>query len=179
MLSAHVQNTTIVSFCLFLFTLMGILIVFLWVILLLRFSIDEYLLFLHAYLTHIRMLSGTLISSSLHPLCGGGDLLFLPSPPAAATCFCSHLKIPTRIISKYSQYAYWPWGIRLVNFFFSFFSFFNKIQDGRQNPVAHAKARTASSICFMFGLNERPYSGRELKSCWCDSGDKNFDFFTF
>ena len=28
LLSAHVQNTTIVSFCLFLFTLMGILIVF-------------------------------------------------------------------------------------------------------------------------------------------------------
>ena len=28
LLSAHVRNTTIVSFCLFLFTLMGILIVF-------------------------------------------------------------------------------------------------------------------------------------------------------
>ena len=26
------------------------------------------------------------------------------------------------------------------NFFFSFFSFFNKIQDGRQNPMAHARA---------------------------------------
>ena len=39
---------------------------------------------------------------SLHPLCGGGDLLFLLSPPAAAaTCFCSHLTTPTRIISKY------------------------------------------------------------------------------
>ena len=46
---------------------------------------------------------------SLHPLCGGGDLLFLLGPPAAATCFCSHSKIPTRIISKYLQYAYWPW----------------------------------------------------------------------
>ena len=46
--------------------------------------------------------------SSLHPLCGGGDLLFLLSPPAAAaaTCFCSHSKTPTRIISKYLQYAY-------------------------------------------------------------------------
>ena len=58
---------------------------------------------------------------SLHPLlCGGGDLLFLLSPPAAAaaaTCFCSHAKTPTRIISKYLQYAYWPWGICLVNFF--------------------------------------------------------------
>ena len=29
-------------------------------------------------------------------------------------------------------------GICLVNFFFAFFSFFNKIQ-GRQNPIAHAK----------------------------------------
>ena len=65
MLSAHVQNTTIVSLCLFLFTLMGILIVFLWVILLLRFSINEYLLFLYAYFTHTRMLSGAL--SLLNP----------------------------------------------------------------------------------------------------------------
>ena len=31
----------------------------------------------------------------------------------------------------------------------------------------------------MFGLKERPYSGRELKSFWCDSDNKNFDFFTF
>ena len=37
----------------------------------------------------------------------------------------------------------------------------------------------ASSICFMFGLKERPYSGRELKSFWCDSDNKNFDIFTF
>ena len=67
----------------------------------------------------------------------------------------------------------------LSGIFFAFFSFFNKIQDGRQNPMAHARARTASSICFMFSLNERPYSGRELKSFWCDSDNKNFDFFTF
>ena len=73
---------------------------------------------------------------SLHPLCGGGDLLFLLNPHAAA-CFCSHSKTPTRIISKYLQYAYWPWGICSVNFFFAFFSFFNKIQ-GRKNPIAHA-----------------------------------------
>ena len=64
-------------------------------------------------------------------------------------------------------------------FFFAFFSFFNKIQDGRQNPMAHATAWTASSICFMFGLKERPYPGRELKSFWCDSDNKNFAFFTF
>ena len=91
----------------------------------------------------------------------------LLSPPAAATCFCSHSKTPTRIISKYLQYAYWPWGICLVNFFFAFFSFFNKIQDNRQNPMAHARAQTASSICYMFRLKEKPYPGRELKSFWC------------
>ena len=45
--------------------------------------------------------------------------------------------------------------------------------------MTHARARTASSICFMFGLNERPYSGRELKSFWCDSDNKNFDFLRF
>ena len=63
--------------------------------------------------------------------------------------------------------------------FFAFFSFFNKIQDGRQNPMAQARAQTASSICFMFGLKERPYPGRELKSFRCDSDNKNFYFFTF
>ena len=57
---------------------------------------------------------------SPHPLCGGGDLLFLLRPPAAATCFCSHSKTPTRIISKYPQYANWPWGIGLVIFFLRF-----------------------------------------------------------
>ena len=31
----------------------------------------------------------------------------------------------------------------------------------------------------MFGLNERPYAGCELKSFGCDSANKNFDFFTF
>ena len=33
---------------------------------------------------------------SLLPLCGGEDILFLPSPPFA-TCFCSHWKTPARI----------------------------------------------------------------------------------
>ena len=37
-----------------------------------------------------------------------------------AFCFCSHSKTPARIISKYLQYAYWPWGICLVNFFLRF-----------------------------------------------------------
>ena len=45
--------------------------------------------------------------------------------------------------------------------------------------MAQAKAQTASLICFMFGLRERPYPGRELKSFWCYSDNKNFDFFTF
>ena len=76
--------------------------------------------------------------------------MFIKSPPtmwwwrlivfAATTCFCSHSKTPTQIISKYLQYAYWPWGICLVKFFFVFYSFFNKILDGRQNPMAHARA---------------------------------------
>ena len=43
--------------------------------------------------------------------------------------------------------------------------------------MAHARTQTASSICFMSGLKERPYSGRELKSFWCDFDNKNFDFF--
>ena len=73
---------------------------------------------------------------SLHPLCGGGDLLFLLSPPAgaaAATCFCSHSKTPTRSISKYLQYAYWPWGICLVNFFLRL-------------PVSSTKSKMAAEI---------------------------------
>ena len=75
----------------------------------------------------------TTLSLSLHPLCGGGDLLFLLSPPAAAsTCFCSHSKTPTRIISKYLQYAYWPWGIWLVIFFFCIFQFLKQNPNGRQ-----------------------------------------------
>ena len=40
--------------------------------------------------------------------------------------------------------------------------------------MAHARAETASSICFMFGSKNRPYPGRELKSFWCDSDNKNF-----
>ena len=67
--------------------------------------------------------------------------------------------------------------LALVNFFFVLSSFLNKIQDGRQNPMVHATAWTASSICFMFGLKGRLYSGRELKSFWCDSDNKNFDLF--
>ena len=56
--------------------------------------------------------------------CSGGDLLFLLSlPAAAAICFYSHSKTPTRIIFKYLQYAYWHWGICLIIFLrFSVFS---------------------------------------------------------
>ena len=31
----------------------------------------------------------------------------------------------------------------------------------------------------MFGLKERPYTAHVLISFWCDSDNKNFDFFTF
>ena len=112
---------------------------------------------------------------SLHQvLCGGGALLFLPSPPAAAAfCFCSHSKTPARIISKYLKCAYWPWEICPV-FFWSFFSFFNKIQDGRQSPMSLSRAWTALWICFMFGLKERPYPAHVLIGVWSDSDNKNF-----
>ena len=83
-------------------------------------------------------------------------LIVLLSPPAAgsaaATCFCSHLKTPAQIISKYLLCAYWPWGISMV-ICFSFFSF-NKIQDGRQNSMSLPRAWTAPLICFMFGLKK-------------------------
>ena len=45
--------------------------------------------------------------------------------------------------------------------------------------MAHARAQTALSICFMFGLKERPYPGRELKSFWYDSDNKNLIFLRF
>ena len=101
-----------------------------------------------------------------------------PPPPPLVSALTRKPLLGLFIIYKYLQYAYWPLGICLVIFFFGFSSFFNKIQDGRQNPMAHARAWTASSICFMFGLMERPYSGCELKSFWCDSDNKNYDFFT-
>ena len=62
--------------------------------------------------------------------------------------------------------------------FFSFFSSFNKIQDGRQNPISLSRAYTASWICFMFGLKGRAYPGRVLKSSWSDLDNENF-FFPF
>ena len=31
----------------------------------------------------------------------------------------------------------------------------------------------------MFGLKEIPYPGRVLTSSWCDSDNKNLDFFLF
>ena len=40
-----------------------------------------------------------------------------------------------------------------------------------------SRAWTAFWICFMFGLKERPYSAHVLISFWCDSDNKNYDFF--
>ena len=65
----------------------------------------------------------------------------------------------------------------LPGIFLACFSFFNKIQDGRQNPMALSRAWTASWICFMFGLKEIPHPGRVLKSFWCDSDNKKSWFF--
>ena len=31
----------------------------------------------------------------------------------------------------------------------------------------------------MFGLKERPYSAHVRINFWCDSDNKNYDFFTF
>ena len=42
-----------------------------------------------------------------------------------------------------------------------------------------ARALTASWICFMFGLKERPYPAHLLISFWCDSDDKYFAFLRF
>ena len=58
--------------------------------------------------------------------------------------------------------------------FLAFFKFFSNIQDGRQNPMSLSRAWTASSICFMFGLAERPYPAHVLISFCCDSDNKNF-----
>ena len=72
---------------------------------------------------------------SLHPLCGGRDLLFLLSPPAV-------LLSPENPYSDYFQIfaVCIPAPGNLPGIFFVFFSFFNKIQDGRQNPMAHARS---------------------------------------
>ena len=66
----------------------------------------------------------------------------------------------------------------LPGIFLACFSFFSKIQDSRQNPMALSRAWTASWICFMFGLKEIPYPGRVLKSFWCDSDNKKSWFFS-
>ena len=50
-----------------------------------------------------------------------------------------YLYTPARIISKYLQYAYWLQKICPL-IFFAFSSFFNKIQDGRQNPMSLSRA---------------------------------------
>ena len=42
-----------------------------------------------------------------------------------------------------------------------------------------ARALIASSICFMFGLKERSYPGRELKSFWCDSNNRTLIILRF
>ena len=92
---------------------------------------------------------------SLHPLCGGGDLLFLLSPPAAAAafCFCSHSKLPLGLFPNICIMHIGP-GDFAWYFFFAFFSFFNNIQDGCQNPMSLSRAWTALWICYgsVFGV---------------------------
>ena len=42
-----------------------------------------------------------------------------------------------------------------------------------------SRAWTALWICFIFNLKERPYSTHVVISFWCDSDNKNYDFFKF
>ena len=84
---------------------------------------------------------------SLHPLCGGGDLLFLlivfESARRRRRCrhlFLLSLKNPYSDYSQIFAVCILALGNLPDKFFFAFFSFFNKIQDGHQNPMAHARA---------------------------------------
>ena len=100
-----------------------------------------------------------IVSLSLHPLCGGGDCFRRVRPPPSPPPLVSVLKNP------YSDYfhifAVCILALGNLRGNFAFFSFFNKIQDGSQNPMVCAIAWTALSICFMFGLKRRPYPGCE------------------
>ena len=58
--------------------------------------------------------------------------------------------------------------------FLAFFSFFNKIQDGHQNPMSLTRAWTASCICIMLGWKEESYPGHVLIMII-----KMYIFFTF
>ena len=74
-------------------------------------------------------------------LCGGGDLLFLPCPPAAAICSCSHSKKKTLgIYFQIFAVCILALGNLPDNLFFLRFS------------VSSTKSQ------------ERPYPGRELKA---------------
>ena len=71
-------------------------------------------------------------------LCGGGDLLFLLSPPAPPQLVSA---LTQKLHSDYFQiFAVCILALGNLPGKFAFFSFFNKIQDGRQNPMAHPTA---------------------------------------
>ena len=120
------------------------------------------------YINHWKW-GGSFVSNFFFPK----TLLYFDILTGAAVATYSHTKTPAPIISKYLQYGYWPWIICL-EILWGFF--FNKIQDGRQ-ILSHSRAWTASWICYMFSLKERPYPERVLISFWCYSDNKNFFMF--
>ena len=75
---------------------------------------------------------------SLQPLCGGGDLLFLLSPPAAAaTCFCFNLENPYSDYFQIFAVCILALGNLSGKFFFCVFQFF------QQNPRCPTKSYVA------------------------------------
>ena len=72
-----------------------------------------------------------------------------------AVCILALGNLPGKIFFCVLQFLQqnprWPTKSYVI-FFFFFFIFFNKIQDGCQNPMSLSRAWTASWICFMFGL---------------------------
>ena len=60
-----------------------------------------------------------------------------------------------------------------------FISFFNKIQDGRQNHMSLSiELELLYGFVYLLDSKEEPYPGRVLISFWCDHDNKTLFFFT-
>ena len=100
------------------------------------------------------------------PLSGERDLLFLSARRRRILFLVS-----VWIISKYYlQYAYWPWEIYPLIFFWRF-------------SASLKKSKIAAKILYFMDLfhvwfKGRPYTADVLIRFWCDSDNKNLDFFT-
>ena len=80
---------------------------------------------------------------SLHPLCSGGDLgpiVYAESGRRRRILFPLSLKNPYSDYFQIFAVCILALGNLPGNFFSAFFSFFNEVQNGRQNPMAHARA---------------------------------------